>query len=275
VFFNFIVFTNFSVSYCLTFFQRGVICRCEQSLDSSLGSSHRSWDVNWLCKQSSVVLAFSFGLYVISKGPWTAVGAFVSFLFIRNFTIGHRAWGVTSQLHTFVLHRLSAFLPVIHLMILATQLTAVLHSGSRVTYHSFVKLHLRFNKLSRPGRSLLRSKSVILLVDSLYTETMEAVKSWTTLSALSTGPEWFLVIGRLVDDLSAECQRQWLLIVGHSSAQQYRAHHHFPQVGLRDAEISNSFLWSKFSSFAPEGLETALFQNGCLAFISPASTDSV
>jgi hypothetical protein len=35
----------------------------------------------------------------------------------------------------------------------------------------------------------------------------------------------------------------------------------------------NSFICSKFSSFAPEGLETTLFQNGCLAFRSPASSD--
>jgi hypothetical protein len=32
---------------------------------------------------------------------------------------------------------------------------------------------------------------------------------------------------------------------------------------------------SKFSSFAPEGLETTLFQNGCLAFRSPASSSSL
>jgi hypothetical protein len=30
---------------------------------------------------------------------------------------------------------------------------------------------------------------------------------------------------------------------------------------------------SKFSSFAPEVLEATLFQNGCLAFKSPASSD--
>jgi hypothetical protein len=33
------------------------------------------------------------------------------------------------------------------------------------------------NKIDQPGRSLLRSKSVILLVDSLYAEAIEAVKS--------------------------------------------------------------------------------------------------
>jgi hypothetical protein len=43
--------------------------------------------------------------------------------------------------------------------------------------------------------------------------------------------------------------------------------------GTFDAEISNSFIRNKCSSFAPEGLETTLFQNGCLAFRSPASSD--
>jgi hypothetical protein len=41
-------------------------------------------------------------------------------------------------------------------------------------------------------------------------------------------------------------------------------------VGHCGAEISNSFICSKLSSFITEGLETILFQNGCLAFGSPA-----
>jgi hypothetical protein len=32
-------------------------------------------------------------------------------------------------------------------------------------------------------------------------------------------------------------------------------------------------MYSKFSSFDPEALETTLFQNGCLAFSSPAKID--
>jgi hypothetical protein len=36
---------------------------------------------------------------------------------------------------------------------------------------------------------------------------------------------------------------------------------------------SNRFICSKFSSFAPEWLQTTLFQSGCLAFSSPASSD--
>jgi hypothetical protein len=44
-------------------------------------------------------------------------------------------------------------------------------------------------------------------------------------------------------------------------------------VGHCGAEISNLFKSNKFSSFALEGLETTLFQNGCLALRSPASSD--
>jgi hypothetical protein len=44
-------------------------------------------------------------------------------------------------------------------------------------------------------------------------------------------------------------------------------------VGHCGAEILNLFICNKFSSVAQEGLETTLFQNGCLAFRSPASSD--
>jgi hypothetical protein len=35
-------------------------------------------------------------------------------------------------------------------MVLATQLSAVLHAGSRVTGHSFLNLHLCFSKIPEP-----------------------------------------------------------------------------------------------------------------------------
>jgi hypothetical protein len=44
-------------------------------------------------------------------------------------------------------------------------------------------------------------------------------------------------------------------------------------VGYCGAEIAKSFICSKLSSFTPKGLETILFQNGCLAFRSPAKMD--
>jgi hypothetical protein len=74
---------------------------------------------------------------------------------------------------------------VIRLMVLATQLPTVLHAGSRVPCHSFLNFHLCFSTLSRTGRSLLRSESVILLVNNLYAEAIEAVKSRAALLASS------------------------------------------------------------------------------------------
>jgi hypothetical protein len=44
-------------------------------------------------------------------------------------------------------------------------------------------------------------------------------------------------------------------------------------VGYCGAEISNSLKSNKAISFSPEKFETALFQNGCLAFRSPAKID--
>jgi hypothetical protein len=70
-------------------------------------------------------------------------------------------------------------------MVLVTQLTAILHAGSRLTCHSFLKVRLYFGRLSRPGKSLLSSESVILLVYSLCTEAIEVVKLLATLSASS------------------------------------------------------------------------------------------
>jgi hypothetical protein len=102
---------------------------------------------------------------------------------------------VSSQFFTFVSHRSSAFLRVIRLMVLATQLSAVLHAGSQVTFHSFLNLLLCFSRLSRPGRSLFRSEGVILLDDSVYTEAIEEVNLLTALSA--TIPELVWILGEI------------------------------------------------------------------------------
>jgi hypothetical protein len=96
---------------------------------------------------------------VIPKRPWTAVGAFGPSLFLSDF-----ARGVISQFHTFVSQRPRAFLWVIRLLVLATQLTSVLHSGFWVTCHSSLNLHLCFSSLSRPRTSLLRSEWSIVCV---------------------------------------------------------------------------------------------------------------
>jgi hypothetical protein len=75
---------------------------------------------------------------------------------------------------------------------LATQFTAVLHGGSRVTCHIFLNLRLCFSRLFKPGRSLFRSKSIILLVDNLDAEATEAVKLRAALSASSPKLIWIL-----------------------------------------------------------------------------------
>jgi hypothetical protein len=108
------------------------------------------------------------GDLLIPKGAWRAVCTFGRSLFISDLAVSHRAWHVTSQFRTFVSHCSSAFLWVIHLMVMATQLTVVLRDGSQVTCHSFLNLRLCYSSLSRPDGSLLKFESVILLVDSLY-----------------------------------------------------------------------------------------------------------
>jgi hypothetical protein len=97
--------------------------------------------------------------------------------------MGHIDYGVTSALLIFVSHHSSAFLGVIRLIAFETQLTAVLHAGSLVSCYNIPSLCLCFNNWSKPGRSLFISESVTLLVDSLYADAIEAVKSRAALSA--------------------------------------------------------------------------------------------
>jgi hypothetical protein len=80
---------------------------------------------------------------------------------------------------------------VIRLIVLATQLTAIIYAGSRATCCSFF---LCFNRLSRPGRSLLRTESAISLysynqksqIRSLYSRAMGTLQktSFTEVSLL-------------------------------------------------------------------------------------------
>jgi hypothetical protein len=121
---------------------------------------------------------------------------------------------------------------------------------------SFLNPHLCFCRLQRLGTLLLRSKSVILLVDSQYTEDIEAVKSWAT---LSTSPELNCFLREITSqarlwnssqsvNLSTRSKRspvltwssKWKTIciwcesrmsetMTSDSAQQYWAYHHFLQ----------------------------------------------
>jgi hypothetical protein len=80
-------------------------------------------------------------------------------------------------------------------MVLATQLTAVLHNGSGFTCHSFRNLRLCFSRLSGPSIPLLRSENVILLVNNLYAKAMEAVKLHVTL--LASSPKLISILGEI------------------------------------------------------------------------------
>jgi hypothetical protein len=105
---------------------------------------------------------------------------------------------VTSALPIFVSHRSSAFLRVTLLIAFDTQLTAVLHVGSLVYFRNFPSLSLCFNNRSKTGISLFISESVILFVDSLYAEAIEAVKSRAASSVFV--PDLI----SLLDDISSE-----------------------------------------------------------------------
>jgi hypothetical protein len=99
---------------------------------------------------------------------------------------------VTSQFPTLVSHRSSAFLRVIRLTVLVTQFTAILHAGSRVSCHNFLSLCLCLSRRSGPSRSLFSSENVAFLVDSLYAEAIEAVKSRASLWASTLELIWIL-----------------------------------------------------------------------------------
>jgi hypothetical protein len=83
----------------------------------------------------------------------------------------------------FVSRRSSAFFRVIRLIAFETHLNAALHAGYLVSCNNFRSLYLCLYNRSKPGRSSLRSRSVILPVDSLYAEAIEAERSRAALSA--------------------------------------------------------------------------------------------
>jgi hypothetical protein len=133
---------------------------------------------------------------------WTKFEALGPSLLRSYFAMGHIAWCVTSALPIFVSHRSSAFLWVIRLIAFETQVTAILHAVSLVSCHTFLRLCLCFDNSFKPGRSLLISERVILFVDSLYAEAIEAVKSCAALSVFI--PELF----RILVDISSKA-RLW------------------------------------------------------------------
>jgi hypothetical protein len=89
---------------------------------------------------------------------------------------------VTSQFSVLITHRSSTLFRAILLVALVTQFTAVSHAGTRVSCHNFLSLCLVSSSLSRLDGPRLRSEIVVVLVDSLYAEVIEAAKSRTALS---------------------------------------------------------------------------------------------
>jgi hypothetical protein len=58
-----------------------------------------------------------------------------------------------------------------------TQFSAALHAGSLVSCHNFLSFLLCFNKRSEPGISYFRSKIVVVVIDVVYVEVVEAAKA--------------------------------------------------------------------------------------------------
>jgi hypothetical protein len=87
------------------------------------------------------------------------------------------------QFSILVSHRSSALLRAILLIVLVTQFTAVLHAGSLVSCDNFLSLCLCLSSLSRLDEPRLQSQIVVVLVDRLCAEAIEAAKSRAALSA--------------------------------------------------------------------------------------------
>jgi hypothetical protein len=87
--------------------------------------------------------------------------------FVRDFALGHMAWGVTSQFANFVFHLSCALFRTILLIFWVTQFTAVLHFGSLASCRNILSFFVCFNKRSGPGISYFWSNFVVFLVDRL------------------------------------------------------------------------------------------------------------
>jgi hypothetical protein len=114
---------NVYTSLGLTF-SRGLVSMVS-STALALACTHCAWfhhtghgGVKW------PPLAFSSRWYLRPRGPWIAVGAHGPSYFRKDLATGQTAWGMTSQLPTFVSHHLSALLWVSLLITVMTQLTA-------------------------------------------------------------------------------------------------------------------------------------------------------
>jgi hypothetical protein len=99
---------------------------------------------------------------------------------MRDFTKGHRAWGVTSLFNCL---STGVFFFTVFLIVL----TADLNSGFPVSCHSFRSPFSCFNKRSKPGRPwFFMCESVTLHGDSINDGFIGAVKLGAVLSAFSS-----------------------------------------------------------------------------------------
>jgi hypothetical protein len=64
-----------------------------------------------------------------------------------------------------------------------TQFTSVLHAGFLISSHNFLTF-LCFNKRCKSGNLYFGSRIVVLLINSLYAEAIDAAESSAALSAL-------------------------------------------------------------------------------------------
>jgi hypothetical protein len=170
--------TNLSISVNL------IIYVCLVSTCCSWFSSHRSWDVNWFSKQSTVALAYPFRWYVIPRGPWRVAGAFGPFLFYKRFCSRSQSLRCDLTVAYFCFAPLECHLTGHSSDDFGDQIKCRFICWIPGYLPQLLKLCLCSSRLSRPGSLLFRSKNVILLVESLYAEVIEAVKMRATLSAL-------------------------------------------------------------------------------------------
>jgi hypothetical protein len=189
-----------------------------------------------------------------TKIPCIAVGAFGPSLFIRDFAVGQIKWGVTSQFPILVFHRSSAFLRVIRLMVFVTWFTAVLHFSC----HKFISLCFCFNRRSNPGRSLFKSETVILLVESLYAEAIEAANSRAGLSASTPELIWILgdtkseaIFWNRSQSVNFSIGSERFLVVTWSSMWKSIGRWSYSRTSATMTSDSRTFWWTSISSTSP------------------------
>jgi hypothetical protein len=126
------------------------------------------------------------------KGPRIIDDSFGPPFLARDLAISHIVWGVTSQFANFVFYLWVLFSgPIIWYF----EWPSLLPFACRflVSCHNFMSYFFSFNNRSRPDISCYRSNIAVFLVDCLYAEAIETVKSRAFLS--SSLEEWIWIFG--------------------------------------------------------------------------------